>query len=431
MRILVIGGYGLVGGYVLAHLLAQGHELVGAGRDARRAARRFPDVRWIRADLATTTTTEWRGHLTGVDAVVNCAGALQDSVRDDTLATHVTGVSRLIEACGRTGVRRFVQISAAGVEAGRSTRFNDTKLEAERLLTSSPLDWVILRPALILAPAAYGGSALLRGLAGFPGAVPTVPASGQVQVISAQDVAEAVGLAVLAHAPARTSIDLCHPEAHALPDLLKELRRWLGFAEAPVLRLPASIAVLGAKLSDGLAYLGWRSPMRTTSLAQLRTGVRGDADATTRLLGRPASSLRQMLNGWPSGVQERWFARSYFVKPLTLATLAGFWIISGAIGLTVGREASVRVLTDAGLAPSLATTFVVGGSLVDVALGLLVCVRRSAPPALVGMLFVTMGYLAGGSLLRPDLWLDPLGPLVKSVPAAVLALAGLAVMDER
>lgn len=47
------------------------------------------------------------------------------------------------------------------------------------------------------------------------------------------------------------------------------------------------------------------------------------------------------------------------------------------------------------------------------------------------MLVVTAGYLIGGALVRPDLWLDPMGPLLKSIPAAFLALAALTTLDER
>jgi hypothetical protein len=39
--------------------------------------------------------------------------------------------------------------------------------------------------------------------------------------------------------------------------------------------------------------------------------------------------------------------------------------------------------------------------------------------------------LLGGALMRPDPWLDPMGPLLKSIPAAFLALAALATLDER
>ncbi len=47
------------------------------------------------------------------------------------------------------------------------------------------------------------------------------------------------------------------------------------------------------------------------------------------------------------------------------------------------------------------------------------------------MVLVSAAYLAGGTFLRPDLWLDPLGPYAKILPGALLALTTLAVMDER
>jgi uncharacterized protein YbjT (DUF2867 family) len=40
MRIAVIGAYGLIGSYVAARLLADGHEVIGIGRDITTAARR-------------------------------------------------------------------------------------------------------------------------------------------------------------------------------------------------------------------------------------------------------------------------------------------------------------------------------------------------------------------------------------------------------
>ena len=40
-------------------------------------------------------------------------------------------------------------------------------------------------------------------------------------------------------------------------------------------------------------------------------------------------------------------------------------------------------------------------------------------------------YLLGATLWRPDLWIDPLGPLIKVVPAMMLALVMLAIIDER
>jgi hypothetical protein len=129
-------------------------------------------------------------------------------------------------------------------------------------------------------------------------------------------------------------------------------------------------------------------------------------------------------------VQERWFARLYFLKPVVLLTLIAFWIASGAIGLW-RREAAASVLTTAGFSAGAAATVVIVGGVGDIALGLLACWRNAAPFALKGMLALSAAYLAGATLWRPDLWTDPSGPLVKAVPAAVLALVALAVLEDR
>ena len=430
MRILVLGAYGLIGATVCARLLAEDHAVIGVGRDIAAARRRFPTIDWRAADLRRTRVEDWTAMLQGVDAVVNCAGALQDSPRDDLNAVHVEAVDRVVRACVQAGVRRFVHISAAGVGPDRATAFNATKHEAELLLRASALDWVILRPGLVLAPAAYGGTALLRGLAGFPLIVPVAYPTSLVQTTSAEDVAVAVQRALAPGASRRISVDLVHAQPQTIAALVTQLRAWLGLPPAPVVALPAWVAQAAARGADALAWLGWRSPMRTASLEQLRMGVPGDADQAQRLLGFSPRSLRAQLDAQPSGVQERWFARVYFLKPLILFTLFGFWLLSGLIGFASFGQA-VRVLTSAGMDADLAKAAVAGGGVVDIALALLLAFRRTTAPALLGMVAATAGYLLAGALVRPDLWADPMGPFLKSIPAAVLALAALALLDER
>jgi hypothetical protein len=187
---------------------------------------------------------------------------------------------------------------------------------------------------------------------------------------------------------------------------------------------------LVARIADALAWLEWRSPLRSATLGQLAAGVVGDADQAQRLLGFQPKTLADLLAEQPSSVQERWFARLYFVKPLMLASLALVWIASGLVGLA-RIEAAAAVLARGGVAPSLAATLVVGGAGVDVLLGVLVLARPTARWALRGMVVATAAYLVGASHWRPDLWADPLGPWLKTIPIAVLAVATLAVMDER
>jgi len=429
MRVLILGAYGLLGGYVASRLIEDGHEVIGAGRDVAQARRRLPQARWASADLGRTSVADWTHLLEGVTAVVNCAGALQDSPRDDLQAVHIDGLRSLVSACSAAGVRRFVQISAVGVERGDG-RFGRTKREADAMLAASDLEWIILRPGLVLAPAAYGGSALLRGLAGFPGMIPALRARALVQTLSVHDLAEAVSRAILLPGAGRVTCDLVAPEKTTLADVLRALRGWLGLPERPVVEVPAALGGVVAKVADAAAFLGWRSPLRSAALLQLAGGVQGRADDAERILSFRPRALAPTLGQWPSGVQERWFARLYFVKPLTLVCLAAFWAISGVVGLRQMASAEA-LLTRAGFAPQAAQACVSGGSLVDLLLASLVCFRRSAPTALRGMIVVTLAYLAGASVWAPTLWSDPLGPLVKSVPAAFLALAALAMMDER
>lgn len=110
--------------------------------------------------------------------------------------------------------------------------------------------------------------------------------------------------------------------------------------------------------------------------------------------------------------------------------MAGFWVLSGLVGLW-RFEAARDVLTDRGVASGFAGLAVAGGSAVDLALGLLVLVRPWARAACLGMTAVALGYLAGGTILAPDLWVDPLGPFLKVLPAAVLGLFVAAILDER
>lgn len=428
MRVLVVGATGLIGAHIVSRLIAGGFQVSGVARDVTSARHRAPDVAWWSLDMASAKVEAWLPALEGVDAVVNCAGALQDNPGDDLAGVHVRGLARLTDGCETRGVRRFVQISASTIDRG-TDGFSTTKQAGDALLARTALDWLILRPGLVLAPAVHGGSALLRGLAGFPGFIPAVHADATIRLVSVEDLADAVVLGLAPAAPSRATLDLVAAEAVSLGTLLVRLRAWLGFAPVPLIDLPAPVAGLAAHIADAVAWLGWRSPMRSTALQQLAGGVDGRV-GDAAVLGLELRSLDRLLSGRPSSVQDRRHARIYFLGPAILAGLSLFWLISGLVGFASQAQATA-VLTTVGWSPELARGFVLGGAATDVVLAALVIVRRTSRWALVGMIAVTLAYLAGATFWRPDLWLDPLGPLVKTLPAALLALCALALQEER
>jgi hypothetical protein len=177
--------------------------------------------------------------------------------------------------------------------------------------------------------------------------------------------------------------------------------------------------------------LGWRSPARASALAQLSTGIAGDPSAWTNATGIKPKSLDAILAERPASVQDRWFARLYGLKPLAILALAGFWIATGVIALGPGRAVAMSYFTKAGFGPWAAEFWLVAGSLFDIAVGLAVCVRRFTRRALQLMLVVASVYLLTGTVTAPELWLDPLGPYTKIIPALLAMLLTLAILDER
>ena len=230
--------------------------------------------------------------------------------------------------------------------------------------------------------------------------------------------------------PFRRSYDLLEEQGHSLAVIVAALRAGLGFAPARLVEWPLPLFRLCFRLGDLAGWLGWRSPMRTTALIQIEGGISGDPHPWIEAMGRPLRSLPETLAALPSSVQERWFARLFLLKPMIIVTLASFWLASGLIGLWQ-REAAEAVLVTRGTSPWLAGTFVLAGAFLDIVLGAAMLRQRTMALAAFSMIAVTAGYLVAGTVLTPDLWADPLGPFVKTLPAALLALVALAIREGR
>ncbi|TSE11953.1 SDR family oxidoreductase [Mesorhizobium intechi] len=431
MNVLVLGGYGLIGDTVIGRLLRDGHHVTGLGRDVRDAGRRRPTVRWIAADMSKLLVAEnWLPVVAGMDAVVNAAGALQDGPRDRLDAVHRGSVAALVAACGQAGVRRFVQISAIGADLASANPFFSSKAQGDKAVASSSLEWTILRPGLVIARTAYGGTALLRALAAFPGFIPAVMPRQPIQTVAVTDVADAVARAVAGPLPSRLALDLVEDNARPLAEVLSTLRAWLGLPPARVVPMPAMLGRLAGAVADMLGIVGWRSPLRSAALAAVARGVTGDATAWNQVSDRPLQPLEATLADMPANAQERWFARLWLAKPVIFACLSLFWLVSGVIGL-MRQDAAADILVSHGVSASFAHIAVLAGSAADILVGAAVVVRSVARRALLAMIAITLSYLVGATLLVPGLWLDPLGPLVKTIPALCLVLVALAVLDER
>ncbi|NMJ40167.1 SDR family oxidoreductase [Roseomonas sp. JC162] len=433
MRILVLGAYGLIGATVAERLAGAGHTVTGFGRQVGAAALARPHIAWIAGDIAALTQpADWAPVIAGMEVVVNCAGALQDGLRDDVQAVQDTAMRALWQACAASGVRRVIQVSAAGAAPDAPTLFMRSKAAADAALAGQDLDWVVLRPGLVWAPTAYGATALLRALAAWPRRLPLpLPLAGaRVQTIGVEDLADAVLDAAEGRVAARATYDLVEAESHSLAGIVTALRAWSGRPAARIVPAHSSLARIVGRACDLLGRLGWRAPLRSTAIVELARGVRGDPKAWLAAGGRPVRAFAETLRRGPATLQDRWFGGLWLMRPLLIAVLAGFWCASGAIALAQ-PGAAAAVLVARGMSEASALSVVLGGAVLDVALGSLVLLRRTMPFAARGMVLTSLAYLVGGTIVAPDLWADPSGPLMKVVPAMLPAAMLLALADER
>lgn len=428
-RVLVVGATGLIGSAVSARLRRDGHVVVGVARHVPRVTPAFLS-RLVRLDISRATRAEdWLPLLDDVDAVVNCAGALQDGPGERLAGVHVSGPAALFDACHQAGLRRVIHFSAMGVDRQQPSDFSRTKHQADEILKQSELDWVILRPSVVIGQAAYGASAMFRGLAAMP-FLPLMPDTGQLQVVTLEDVTETVARLVGQEAPSRVELELAGPERLEFGEVVSHFRTWLGWRSARSFELPKGLSSLLYRLGDYAGKLGWRPPLRSTAAREIERGATGDPTQWTALTGIRPRALPDALAERPASVQERWFAGLYFLKPLSLVVLSAFWIATGIISLTVGYQSGLDLMRRTPIAP-LAALSVIGGALTDLAVGALIAFRRSAWWGLLGGIAVSLFYAAAGTVLLPELWAEPLGPLLKIWPILVLHLMTLAILEDR
>jgi len=431
-KILVLGASGLIGRFVTDDLRIRGFETIGVARKLSASQRvSASDIELPVMSMASTALARLLRER-AIDVVVNCLGVLQDGPGSDTRAVHRDFAERLLQAIRDSGrTIRLIHISIPGAAEEDHTAFASTKREAERLIAASGIPYAILRPGLVIAPSAYGGSAMLRALAAFPLDLPAEEAAAPFQPVAVEDIAETIAWLAARDEPSAAAWDLIQPQKISLGGVVDQFRFAFGTADWTRIRMPAFLLDFGARLGDLASQLGWMPPMRSTAIAELRRGVVGDPAPWMQATGIVPKTIAEMVGRRSATIQDKWFARLFLVKALVIASLVLFWVASGFIALVLSFPATKAILAEHGFPRGLVAPFAAITSLMDISVGVLTAFRRTCAIGLVAGIFVSLGYMGGTAIFTPDLWLEPLGALVKTGPAIVLMLVALLMLDNR
>lgn len=429
--IAVLGANGLIGHAVALDLTRRGFQVRGYARrftPAQRAALGEAATETLLMDLDRDGLDRL---LQDVDMVINTIGILQGA---EIESVHRAFAARLAAVCAVAPMKLLVHFSIPGDAAGDRTAYSRSKREGERAITASGAPYVILRPGFVIATPAYGGSALMRGLAALPFDLPARDAKSFFAATAISDLCETVARVASdwrgGKKDWRKSWDVMEQRPGTVGDIVTAFRAHNGGPKV-LMATPGWMLAPGVIAGDIVAWLGWKPPIRSTAVQEMRRGVAGDPRPWMEDTGISPLSARQAVAATPATVQEKWFARLYLLKALAFAILVIFWCASGSIALTVAFAAARQTLLDHGFSFGLAQAVTIASSLLDISIGLLIAFRRTSRFGLIAGIVVSLGYMAGSAVIAPDLWVEPLGALVKTGPAMVLMLFCLAILDDR
>ena len=201
MKIVVIGGTGLIGSKVVALLTKSGHQTVAASP---------------RLGINTLTGEGLAEALAGASVVVDVSNA-PSFEETAVLAFFETSTRNLLGAEAAAGVGHHVALSIVGIDRSPDNGYFKAKIAQEQLIASGPIPYSIVRATQFLefidgiADAATTGTEVH---------IPPVA----FQPIAADDVARAVaGVAV--NAPLNGRLEIAGPEQLRFDDVIRRRLR--------------------------------------------------------------------------------------------------------------------------------------------------------------------------------------------------------------
>lgn len=168
-QIFVTGASGFIGENLIQR------QATAADRRIKILTRRTPAAHASRDGLMEQVVGDllkpetYQTALDGCDAVVHLAAATGRATPKEYQRVNVEGTRALLQACKAAGVRQFLHVStiAAGYPNQRYYHYAKTKAQAEALVRESGLDFVVVRPTLVLGEKSPIWKTLVK-IAGLP-----------------------------------------------------------------------------------------------------------------------------------------------------------------------------------------------------------------------------------------------------------------------
>src|ERR1043166_2982265 len=281
MKVFLTGATGFVGGNMLRRLLAEGHSVRALVRDPQKAG--LADnakTELVAGDVVASAGLD--EGMQGCDAVIHLVGIIVEKGSNTFERVHHLGTHNVVEAAKRTGIKRFVQMSALGVRANGVAAYQTTKWKGEEEVRGSGIPFCILRPALIFGEGDGFVTQMMETMRSAPLFRP-VPGPGKPRFrpIFIDDVTACFVRALTAGAAPNQTITLGGAAAPPLNEVLAEIARYAGVRK-PAVHIPLPLMFAGAAVMQTLLK---NPPVTMDQLRMLREGSTCDIGPMKRIFG--------------------------------------------------------------------------------------------------------------------------------------------------
>jgi uncharacterized protein YbjT (DUF2867 family) len=422
MVVFLTGASGFIGQRLLEALHDAGHEVICAVRHPTPPIQKLA-MRTVEVDFTRDHEPEvWLSRLAGAQVVINTVGIIRERGDQTFEAVHVRAPQALFQACALAGVRRVIQISAAGADEQARSAYHLSKRRADESLVRLPLEWTIVRPSLVFGT---GGTSarLFAGLASLP----LIPLPGRgaqfVQPIHIDDAIAALLALLDDERSVRAVVPFVGPQPISFRAMLSAIRAGLRLPPGWFVPVPLWAMTIGAKLGR----LTRSGLLDEDTLGMLARGNTGDPSRITQLLGRAPRPAEEFVP-----VQEsaslRTSAELSWLLPLLRGSIAFVWLFTALVSFGLyPTQASYELLARVGTPPALQPLFLYGAALLDLVFGIGTLVMRNRVWLWRAQIALIVGYTAIITVRMPEFWLHPYGPLLKNIPmlAAILLVSRL------
>jgi NADH dehydrogenase len=255
--IVVFGGSGFVGRYVVRELCKRGKRVrvpmrrPHLGQDLRLLGD-VGQVQLVQANLRFPASIE--SALDGANGVVNLVGLLSEKGKQTYFNIHAEGAATIAAKADDREIDRFVQVSAIGAAPKSPSRYGRTKSDAEEAVRTSIPSAVIVRPSIIFGPE----DDFFNRFADMAKFMPMLPLLGfgktKFQPVYVGDVAKAIANALDDRAARGRVFELGGPRVYSFKQMLKYILKTID-RPLPLFPLPLFIAQPLGSLIDAIFKL--------------------------------------------------------------------------------------------------------------------------------------------------------------------------------